>query len=204
MSLATLLPLAFVMVLGVEIVAAIFLVTSDNWVRNSLALLAGSAVMISALVAASFILLNGGIGEKSENKTIYWIVLGLLLAAALHVFLKRKTSSLPKWMSGLEGASAGASFKIGILMYLVLPPGNITAVAVGSYLAAHGDPLWHCLGFLALTLLVLAVPFLVRLVFHDRAKSFLPKVRDWMNSNSWIVNEFVLVFLMLLTVSSMV
>jgi hypothetical protein len=28
-----------------------------------------------------------------------------------------------------------------------------------------------------------------------RAESTLPKIRDWMNANSWIVNEAVLLFL---------
>ena len=36
MSIGTLLPLAVVMVLGVQLVTAIFLVTFDNWVSNSL------------------------------------------------------------------------------------------------------------------------------------------------------------------------
>ena len=74
---------------------------------------------------------------------------------------------------------------------------------MGSYLAAHGDPLWHGVGFVALSLLLLAVPFLSRILFRQRAKVFLPKARDWMNSHSWIVNEFVLVFLMVLTITNL-
>lgn len=38
------------------------------------------------------------------------------------------------------------------------------------------------------------------ILLRDDANVFLAKARDWMNSNSWIVNEFVLVFLIVLTV----
>jgi hypothetical protein len=35
-----------------------------------------------------------------------------------------------------------------------------------------------------------------------RAEAFLPKVRDWMNANSWIVNELVLLLFVGIVISS--
>ena len=32
------------------------------------------------------------------------------------------------------------------------------------------------------------------LVLGERAKTVLPKIVDWMNNNSWIISEIVLVF----------
>jgi len=32
---------------------------------------------------------------------------------------------------------------------------------------------------------------LFHLVFHRRAQQFMPKVRDWMNTHSWLVNIIV-------------
>ena len=32
------------------------------------------------------------------------------------------------------------------------------------------------------------------LTLGQRAEKLLPKVRDWMNDNSWVVSEIVLVF----------
>jgi len=203
MSIGTLLPLAVVMVLGVQLVTAIFLVTSDNWVSNSLALLAGAAVGPIIIVSAAYILLSGGTNNEGGDKWIYWVVIAALLAAAIHAFLTRKTAKLPAWMGKLEGASPGFAFKMGLLMFALFPPDLLTSIAVGSALAAHGDPLWHGALFIALTLLLLALPFLSRLLLRERANVFLPKARDWMNSNSWIVNEFVLVFLMILAASSL-
>jgi hypothetical protein len=37
-----------------------------------------------------------------------------------------------------------------------------------------------------------------------RAEAFLPKVRNWMNENSWVVNEFVIVFFIAMTINSLV
>ena len=38
------------------------------------------------------------------------------------------------------------------------------------------------------------VPLILVLAMGRRAESTLPKIRDWMNANSWIVNEAVLAF----------
>ena len=60
-------------------------------------------------------------------------------------------------------------------------------------MANHSDPWWHTLPFVFLTLFLLALPALMVLTLGQRAKTLLPKVRDWMNNNSWIVSEIVLV-----------
>jgi hypothetical protein len=44
MTFLTLLPMAFVMIAGPQILSAIFLATSENWKRNSLAFIAGAAI----------------------------------------------------------------------------------------------------------------------------------------------------------------
>jgi hypothetical protein len=39
---------------------------------------------------------------------------------------------------------------------------------------------------------MLAIPALLVVVMGKRALTFLPKVRDWMNTNSWIISEIVM------------
>jgi Sap, sulfolipid-1-addressing protein len=41
------------------------------------------------------------------------------------------------------------------------------------------------------TILVAALPLIGFLLFHRRARRAMPKVRDWMNANSWLVNIVV-------------
>jgi hypothetical protein len=41
------------------------------------------------------------------------------------------------------------------------------------------------------------------LAFGQRGQPFLPKVRDWMNTNSCVVNEIVILFFVLITIDSL-
>jgi thiol:disulfide interchange protein len=74
---------------------------------------------------------------------------------------------------------------------------------VGAYLAVQDAPLWHYFVFLALTLLLLGLPSLLVLILGERAEKFLPKARDWMNANSWIVNELVLALFVGIVISNL-
>jgi hypothetical protein len=194
--------MAFVMIAGPQILSAIFLATSEHWQRNTAAYLAGAALSITLIVSLAY-LLSSGATREGPSDTLYVIVLVLLVAAGVHVFLTRKTAEPPKWMGKLETASPRFSFRLGFLLLGVFPTDILTSVAVGSYLAGHGDPWWHLLPFVLLTLLLLALPALILLIFGKRGRAFLPKARDWMNTNSWVVSEIVLVFFIAIVINSL-
>lgn len=203
MNFLTILPAAFVMIAGPQILSAIFLATSDDWRRNSAAYVFGASLSITLFVTLAYLLGGGGRDGGPSSDAVYWIVLVLFLAAMVHVFLKRAESEPPKWMGKLQAASPRFSFRLGFLLLGIFPTDILTSVAIGGALAAHGDPWWHALPFIALTLLLLALPSLLLLAFGSRAQAFLPKARDWMNQNSWIVNELVLLLFVALTVSNL-
>jgi hypothetical protein len=202
-NIAKLLPMAFVMIAGPQILSAIFLATSDNWRRNSAAYLAGAALSITLIVTIAYFASSGASDEGASDDTLDIVVLVLLVAAALHVFLTRKTAKPPKWMGKLQTASPKLSFKLGFLLLGVFPTDILTSFAVGSYLASHGDPWWHYLPFVLLTVLLLALPAILLLAFGQRAQAFLPKARDWMNTNSWIVSEIVIGLFIVITANSL-
>ncbi len=106
-------------------------------------------------------------------------------------------------MGKLATAETGLSFKLGFLLLGVFPTDILTSVAVGSYLAGHGDPWWHAGSFVALTLFLLAIPCVAVIALGSRAKTTLPRVRDWMNDNSWVVSEAVVLFFVLLMVNNL-
>jgi hypothetical protein len=85
----------------------------------------------------------------------------------------------------------------------VFPTDILTSVAVGSYLSAHSEPWWRGTPFIGLTLLLLGLPALILLAFGSRAEAFLPKTREWMTTNSWIVNEIVLMFFVAIVISNL-
>ena len=203
MGFLTILPMAFVMIAGPQILSAIFLATSENWRRNSAAYVLGAALSITLFVTLAYLLGGGGRDGGPSSDAVYIVILVLLVAAALRTFLKRDEAEPPKWMGKLQTASPRFSFRLGLLLLGIFPTDILTSVAVGSYLAAHGDAWVDAVPFIALTLLFLATPSLLLLAFGDRAQAFLPKARDWMNTNSWVVNEIVIGLFIAITINSL-
>jgi hypothetical protein len=201
-TILQILPLAFVMVAGPQILSAIFFATSEQWQRNTAAYILGAAISISIVVALAFLLGIGASDAGASDDTIYWIILALLLFAMVHTYRAREVAEPPKWMGKLQTASPRFCFVLGFLLLGVFPSDLVTSVSVGSFLSAQGDPWWHYLPFLGLTLLFLALPALMVLIVGKRAEAFLPKVRDWMNANSWIVNELVLLLFVGIVISN--
>jgi threonine/homoserine/homoserine lactone efflux protein len=191
----TVLPMAVVMSAGPQIVTATFLATSRNARRNSLAFLAGVAVATTIGVTVFFLLGAGTAGKQEDEKDwLDWIIIGLLVFLIFWVFVKRNETQPPKWMGRLQRADARFAVTIGFMLYLLMPTDLIAMATVGAYIARQGEPWWHNLGFVVLTVLIAGLPFIALLAMGRRAESILPRIRQWMNANSWIVNEAVLLF----------
>ncbi len=203
MNIVKVLPMAFVMIAGPQILSAIFLATSENWRRNSAAYVAGASLSITAIVTIAYVLGRGAVNAGASHDTLDIVVIVLLVAAALHAFLTRKTAQPPKWMGKLQTAHPRFSFRLGFLLLGAFPTDILTSWSVGSYLSNHGDPWWHYLPFVLLTVLLLALPSLLILVFGHRAQTFMPKARDWMKTNSWVISEIVLVFFIAIAANSL-
>jgi len=193
-SLVEVLPLAVVMVAGPQILSAIFLATTEQWRANSVAYVAGASLSISLIVALAYLFSDGAKRQGASGGLFQWFVVALLLVAMGSTFLNRKESEPPEWMGKLTNATPRFSFRLGFLLLGFFPTDIVTAVSVGSYLAANDLPLTDASGYLALTLLFLGAPALGVFAFGARAEAFLPKARDWMNENSWLVTEAVLAF----------
>jgi hypothetical protein len=203
MTLAKLLPLAFVMIAGPQILTAIFLATTEAWQKNSAAFLAGAGLAVTAFTTIGFVLSTGASDEGASNTTLDIIILVLLLGAALHTFLTRKQSEPPKWMGKLESVHPKGAFILGFLLLGVFPTDILTSIAVGGSASTHGEPWWHLLFFVLLTLFLIALPALMVILLGEKAKELLPKVRDWMNENSWVVSEAVLALFIAMTISGL-
>jgi hypothetical protein len=209
-SLLTVLPLAFVMVAGPQIVSAVFFATSVDWRRTTGAYLAGALLSVTFFVTVGYVvasLVGGepkGSDEGSGASAIDIAIVLLLAFLVVYVFLNRKKAEPPKWMGKLQSATPKFAFTLGLLLMGVFPTDIITSTTVGGYLARQDDPWWYCLPFLVVTMLFLALPALLVLVLGQRGQVFLPKARDWMNTNSWIVNEIVIVFFLVVSINSLV
>jgi cytochrome c biogenesis protein CcdA len=194
-ALLTVLPMAIVMSAGPQIVTAIFLATSQDAKRNSLAFLTGVAVATTIGVTVFYLLGSRvGPGDDDGKTWLDWVIIGLLAVLALRVYLRRTTTEPPKWMGKLQEANPRFAVTIGFLLYMLMPTDLIAMATVGAFIASRGEPWWHALGFVALTLLIAGLPFLMLLALGRRAETLLPRLRRWMTDNSWVVNEAVILF----------
>ena len=203
MTFLSVLPLGVVMIAGPQIISSIFFATSEKWKGDSANYVLGAAVSITILYTAAFFLFqgakqSGGSSDSATKNTIDIVILVLLLFAMFYTFRRRKTSEPPKWMNKLQTASLRFSFNLGLILLGVFPTDIATSLSVGARVANQRAPWAEGLPFILLTLLLLALPALLVVLLGKRAEKFLPKVRDWMNANSWIVSECVLVFIIVI------
>ena len=156
------------------------------------------------MVTTAYVLGIEAVGFGASNTTFSVIILLVLLYAMVDTYRTRHEAEPPAWMGKLGTATPRFSFRLGFLLLGFFPTNLLTSIVVGSYLAATGAPWVDALPFVFLTLLVLALPAVVLLAFGEHAETLLPTVRDWMKTNSWVVNEIVILFFIGLSLSNLV
>jgi hypothetical protein len=206
-SFLQILPLAFVMIAGPQIISSFFLATSERWAAASTAYVAGAAVSVTTFVTIAYLVAAGAKSaaenDHTTNRVLDWTILVLLVVLIARVYLTRKTSRPPKWMAKLQQATPKFAFTLGALLLGVFPTDILTSVTAGLHVARHGDPWWQCLPFVAVTLLFLGAPALGVVLLGRRADAVLPKVRNWMTEKSWVVSEVVLLLFLAITINSL-
>ena len=209
-AVMTVLPMAFVMVAGPQIVTAILLATSVRPRRDSALFLLGSAAATTIGLTAAYGLTglfrkaawHSGRDLRLEHAIDVAIVV-LLLFLGIKVLRDRARTEPPRWMARLETATPAFALRIGFLLFLLMPGNLVSMATVGASLARHDVAWWHCLIVAAFTVALAGIPLLVLLLLGERAKNLLPKARDWMTRNSWIVSEVVIAFFLLMTLQGL-
>jgi hypothetical protein len=205
MTFLRIVPMAFVMVAGPQIISAIIFATSERAREDSLAYVAGAMLAVVVETTIFFLIANAlnlkSSTEKGGHAWVDWLLVALLVILAIRVFLGRKESEPPRWMGRLETASPRFAFRLGLVLFFAMPTDVLTMLTVAGYLAAHNASLLDALPFFILTALFIASPLIVLLLFGKRAQRSLPKIRDWMNDNSWIVSEIVILFFLVMEVN---
>jgi hypothetical protein len=199
------LPMAVVMVAGPQIVSAILLATSAQARRDSVAFVGGATLATTIGVTAAYLLSSsaGALTKGARSDVIDYGIIVLLLILLVVVFRKRRDTRPPKWMSKLQRATQSFSFGLGFLLFLAMPSDIVIMMTVGAYVAHHGSPWWHTLPFVLLTALLAGAPVIILLLLGKRANVILPRMRDWIDANSWIVNEIVIGFFLVMTISGL-
>lgn len=191
------------MMAGPQIMSAIVFVTHDRAIRVSLVFLAGVllATTIGTVACAGSrawsMALPAAVMGAPQARSYRWA--WWLVAALLKNFVNRDTIEPPKWLGSLLAASTGKAFVVGLALTSLVPSDLVIMLTVGANLETHDQRLTAAIPFILATLLVAASPFLVYLFFRRRAVTVMPKVRDWMNTSSWLGNIIVyLIFILLI------
>ncbi|MEK6250857.1 MAG: GAP family protein [Actinomycetota bacterium] len=209
--MAKVLPLAITMMAGPQIISSIIFVTSDKGpVKVSLAYVSAVAVAATTGILIAFGLahllgnavdLNNDSGESTVGKVIEIALVGLLIVFAVKSYLGRETAEPPKWIGALQEAGPKRAFTLGVTLILVMPSDFVVMLTTGVHLVGNGLSFVSALPLIGLTTLIAALPLIAFLLFRKRAESTMPKVRDWMNSHSWLINIFVAALFIVLIVS---
>jgi hypothetical protein len=185
------------MVMGPQILTAIFLVTSREPVKNSVAMLIGVVVAASLSLLIWFGIVKAiGIDPKDGGgpTTADWIVAGLLALAAIHTFLGRGDASVPKWMTALQEAEPRRAFTLAFLLILLMPTDIVAVISTANWLHDQHENVLHGWPLVAATTLLMALPILGYLLLGHRVREAMPGIRDWLTTNAWLVNIIVIVY----------
>jgi hypothetical protein len=206
MSLAVI-PLAITMNAGPQIMSALIFVTANKPLKLSAYFLGGVVIAVTAGVTVTYTLANllgnsVSLGDSSDSGSlgniIQYLLVGLLIFLSIKSYVRRETSEPPRWLGALQNAKPRTAFTTGLLLLSVFPSDLVILVTVGVNLAQNNASLVGALPFIVATILIAALPVLSYLLFRRRAQQVMPKVRDWMNTNSWLVNIIVYVIFILL------
>src|ERR671917_231635 len=206
MSLSVL-PLAITMNAGPQIMSAIIFITASKPLKLSAYFLAGVVIAVTAGVTITYTLATTlgnsiSLGDPSNSGSpgnmIQYLLVGLLVFLSIRSYVRRETSEPPRWLGALQNAKPRTAFTTGLLLLSVFPSDLVILLTVGMNLAQQDASLLTAAPFIAATIFIAALPVLSYLLFRRRAQQAMPKVRDWMNKNSWLVNIIVYVVFVLL------
>jgi hypothetical protein len=206
MSLAVI-PLAITMNAGPQIMSAIIFVTASKPLKLSAYFMAGVVIAVTAGVTITYTLASVlgnsvSLGDSSDSGSIgniiQYVLVGLLIILSIRSYLTRATSEPPRWLGAMQNAKPRTAFLAGLLLLSIFPSDFVILITVGVNLVQHNVGLVAALPFIGATILIAALPVLSYLLFRHRAQRAMPKVRDWMNTNSWLVNIIVYVIFILL------
>ena len=155
-------PMATIMLLGPQILSAMFILTGKNHIKASLAYILSIFLAASLGTLAMMLLIdifNLSAPSDSEPSTlvniIKYAIVALLFFGIYKNYRDRNKKITPKWMKVIMAGNPRDNFKLGFV-------------------------------------LVASLPLLISLVFHRKSEIFLPKANKWLLKNSWMVQVLVL------------
>jgi hypothetical protein len=187
--------------------SAIIFITASKPLKLSAYFLAGVVIAVTAGVTITYTVATTlgnsiSLGDPSNGGSlgniIQYLLVGLLVFLSIKNYVGRETIEPPGWLGALQNAKPRTAFTTGLLLLSVFPSDFVVLMTVGVNLAQNNASLLGALPFVLATILIAALPLLSFLLFRRRAERAMPKVRDWMNTHSWLVNIIVYIIFIIL------
>ena len=196
-----------VMVSPINIVAAILLLFSKRALLNASSYLGGFFVGLTIVVGglttlATAISLGPGSG-RLQGASILLLVLGAgLIVVAIQKYRDRpgpdEPASLPGWMDGIAGFSAGKSFAVGAAIGAGNPKNIAVALGTAVTVSSAGLPSSQKVAVLAVYIFLacigVATPIVTMLVLGDRADTVLDGWKSWLTHNNAAMMAVIYLF----------
>src|SRR5215218_7289595 len=119
------LPLAFTMLAGPQIMSAIIFVTAPKALKLSAYFLAGVVIAVTAGVTITYTL------ATVLGNIIQYVLVGLLVSLSIRSYVNRETSEPPRWLGAMQNAKPKTAFLAGLLLLSVFPSDLVILVTVG-------------------------------------------------------------------------
>ena len=133
-------------------------------------------------------------GEGGGPGTADYVVSGILAVLAVRVFLTRGTAETPKWMLALQEAEPRRAFSLAFLLIFLMPTDIAAMVATAHYFNDANLDWYDGWPLVAGTLTLMALPLIAYILLGHRARTAMPRIRDWLTSHGWVVNLVVIVY----------
>lgn len=181
----------------IPIVAVTLMLATPHARPNAGAFLVGWLVGLAAGVTAVYAITGGDGGEAPEWLRVSQVVAGvlaLLLAAAAWSQRTRPRTGEPWWLRSLDAlgppraAGLAVTLSVGNPKNLVLIVGAATALAE----AEAGDATTGLAAFVVLGCLGVAVPLTAYLLFGERSRRSLERLRAWFTAHDAVVLAVIL------------
>lgn len=190
----------------IPIIAAILMLLSPRAGRTAPAFAAGwtAGILVVALAVMLFVPASAAAGDGGGGTAVgvVKLLLGVLfLLMAAGQWRKRpkpgEAARLPKWMAGVDRMSPGAAFGIGAALSALNPKNLPLALTAGLSLArlSGGGSVLALVVFVLVAACSVLVPVGVYLLFTERMRAPLDRMKDWLTRNNATVMFIVLLVL---------
>lgn len=185
-AIIRIIPMAVVMVTGPQIVTAVVLVALPDRGKQTARFIAGGMLGICLVVGITYatgFTLSSSLQLPDLAK---WVISLALAGAMVSAFARRNRTQQDS-----SGSRRRGSFLAGLFLMSLFPTDLLTNVGVAATLNDVDKPLVGFALFLGVTVLFLAIPFLLVTILGQRADPILEAFRELIAKYSWILTEII-------------